>query len=751
MHYIVYETEECIKLAEKYNCITELSKLKAKIEIEQSIGTFERYLPSPYIRKYIGANFRLIAAEVGLDNNSFICFLKILPRGSKEYKDWLSNLSLFNGEIPSHKTIVEYYKNNASKDKIELPDLTTAEYEFLLTLHPNFTQNEEIIIESIDWVNTINQGEYEPYKLQFRNLLLELVENKDKYCNKNEIIGIQKDIAINYAYKPDINKYFLILPVLLRKSDCDISKITNKYINLEKIQDASELIKYGRKSYPSYVLADDDIWLSIQKNSEGNLALSPEENTILDKIRNNLNDSARYPIFINGRPGSGKTTILQYLYSDIIHFIFSNDATEFKQYPIYLTYNDNLLTVAKKTIKSILKCNADKVTNKSFNLDSVDFIDNYEKCFSTFQNMLYGFLDDSELPCFKRERYVDYTKFKELWYRDIPKNPDTYIRKKINPESAWHVIRTYIKGMSFTKNAYFDDEAYQYELARDQKTISDELFRNIYTKVWKGWYQQLLISQHYWDDQDLARYVLDEKKDLAKYSAIFCDEAQDFTKIELEIIINLTFFKKRSIPLEQLKNIPYAFAGDPFQTLNPTGFNWESVKANYHENIIKELDKSGASKLQLNYFELAFNYRSTKTIVGFSNIIQLLRGTLFGIKNLTAQKTWFTNDTKKPQFIYNNSMEIEKELQGQEEIVIIIPCQAGEEIEWVKSDPILREFALQEDKLIRNILSPMRAKGLEFNRVIIYNFGHQAAIDYQDYSLEKVLYSDEKAFENNPE
>jgi hypothetical protein len=71
------------------------------------------------------------------------------------------------------------------------------------------------------------------------------------------------------------------------------------------------------------------------------------------------------------------------------------------------------------------------------------------------------------------------------------------------------------------------------------------------------------------------------------------------------------------------------------QTLNPTGFDWAAVQAGFHEKIVQSLDPLGDSQLQFNYQPLGFNYRSSKSIVGFCNVIQLLRGVLFGKKDLS--------------------------------------------------------------------------------------------------------------------
>lgn len=54
----------------------------------------------------------------------------------------------------------------------------------------------------------------------------------------------------------------------------------------------------------------------------------------------------------------------------------------------------------------------------------------------------------------------------------------------------------------------------------------------------------------------------------------------------------------------------------------------------------------------------------------------------------------------------------------------IIPCQEGEEISFVQGDDFLREIAFDaKEEIARNVLSPTRAKGLEFARVVLYKFG----------------------------
>ena len=163
-----------------------------------------------------------------------------------------------------------------------------------------------------------------------------------------------------------------------------------------------------------------------------------------------------------------------------------------------------------------------------------------------------------------------------------------------------------------------DPEFYE-ELARDSKSISDVTFKLIYEKVWK-WYLELCVKEEYWDDQDLVYSVLKYSTDrLSRYPAIFCDEAQDFTNTELELIERLSLYSDRGLPNYLAKRVPFAFAGDPFQTLNPTGFNWSAMQASFHDNIVQKIDGSGKLKFKFPRIVFQLPFVGTNCKAGKSN------------------------------------------------------------------------------------------------------------------------------------
>jgi hypothetical protein len=379
-----------------------------------------------------------------------------------------------------------------------------------------------------------------------------------------------------------------------------------------------------------------------------------------------------------------------------------------------------LLDSAKKNIDDILKCNS-SIALHTNELSCQSLLKTHEKCYGIFHKFLLDLLPPVIKLKFPLNKKIHFSIFRNLWDKRRKKDPINEIRK-LSPELTWHVLRSYIKGMRYEVENDFSAESYC-DLPKNQQTVQIETFKRIYDHVWNGWYKPLCEEDGYWDDQDLVFTVINEPNiDLSQYPAIFCDEAQDFSKLELDLILRLSLYSKRNISPHELKHVPFAFAGDPFQTLNPTGFEWESLQANFHEKIVSGLDKSSIGKLEFNYQELSYNYRSGKFIVGLCNLIQLLRGIFFDQKDLKPQQNWFDADSSMPVYFNVKDPLCEKKLKDQTELVIILPCQEGEEEEYVNQDDFLRNLAISEVD-IRNFLSPMRAKGLEFSRVVLYKFG----------------------------
>lgn len=485
---------------------------------------------------------------------------------------------------------------------------------------------------------------------------------------------------------------------------------------------ASNFTASAVRAYPEDIAWDHDTWKTIVKSEENtNLALSPEESEVLESIAQR-SASPGLPLFVNGRAGSGKSTMLLYLFADYCdRRLNSEDLTGD---PLFITYSERLLEHARTTVLSRLNSNAHYLGQRNqeegAEYDSSD-IDNF---FSSFQALLRRQLPQDQRKHFEPERRVTFALFKEAYENDC-NLPDA---KKVSSGLAWHVIRSFIKG-------HETDDVAPGEYAElpesDKQSVAQRQYESIYEHVYQ-WYCKYLQKNNLWDDQDLVRQVL-ELNSFETVPVVFCDEAQDFTRLELDFIRRLSTFSHYDFELRPTEYLPFAFAGDPLQTLNPTGFRWDPLKATFHEQLLQNLPSDSARKRSIRMEELKYNYRSQAPIVHVCNLILAWRKHLFGA-TLEPQMSWFaqsSDDANPPRrFITDGSIEAAKIRRFLEEgRTIIVPCEEGKEREYIDNDPFLKE-SIELDETSgdppRDVMTAVEAKGLDLDQVVVYGFGDYA-------------------------
>ena len=658
----------------------------------------------------------------------YVLFVDILPRNElpNSYDEIIFD--------KADEVYIDFIEKNKPKIEEEIIDLN--DYNELLNI--KHEDEYEICYESFEFVRNLKKYTRKEFDKIFR--LIKSVVNEDEggVFKNYKTIFYHTDGEFNLYYKRLRDNEVEILLLIDVSKDGEIS---DEYLNkLDEIVYKDELTKRASKSYPLSIFLEDEAndWIEyIIKNSDGNIALSPEEESILISLKSYQNDK-KYPFFINGRAGSGKSTILQYLFGDyIIKFLELKQTKDLKYQPLYLTYNDRLKEKAIEKVVSIILAKTDSALKEKLNLKTKDVvyrkIEDFFKSFDTKEgeNFLEELLSSNKKPnSLKDKTKVSFGEIKEHFKKQIKTKGKRY-QRDFTPELVWYVIRSLIKGMGIDTL-----EKYQ-NLSRDLRIIRDETFNIVLNEFYKTYQNNYLKQNNYYDDLDLVLEVFKQNAFDKKYSVIFCDEAQDFTKIEFDMILNLNIFLEKNIKIDNFdyKNIPIVFAGDPFQTINPTGFSFKYLEANVYQSYLeKNITKE---KIVFNPKELEFNYRSNEEIVKFSNLIQVLRGILFRDKDISLQTKWLDDykEGKSLLFYLDNNKEIKKFLKEKDFLHFIFPIDQRQDKSYdgvLKQDEFITKFFEKKE-----YDTPLKVKGLEFPWVVLYKFGDFYLENYDE--IEKFL------------
>lgn len=729
----VYITEQCRKDIERQNYMSFIETFKNKIEKGQRTDVFERF-PPPFLKKRFERQVRVVAKECLLEGHTVVAFLRLLVRGGAEYKAFgaadykvLPGFDRMEAEL-SDAALMKFIESRQEPPVPPPPQPSSEESGYL---HSALSATHDIYrdyhcCETKLWVDTIEKEEFANRLNIFVDPIFETLDSNESglaeaRCSQDNRFGFL------YRRVPERNTLILFTPF---KDKAPRERVQELYADLlidgELSMEAA--LKRSKRAYPHELLLNEDAWFRVQKDKDGNMALSLEEIEVLESARKT---EGGYPLFINGRAGSGKSTILQYLFSEYLcHHLETGKPTAG---PVLFACNDELLARSSSSVRAILQARhgRSEARSQQFSEWIKPHQDDLRGAFRNFHAWLHQLADNEE---FSTEKLIDYGKFKQWWEGRFAKEPSA--RKLFDADISWHVIRTYIKGIS--PEGYLEPDDYL-EIPTKQKSVTPETYQIIFEKVW-GRYREDQKEKGYWDHQDLARYVLENNLVQPAHPAVFCDEAQDFTRIELEALHRHCLFNARTLNALDLGRVPLAFAGDPFQTLNPTGFRWEATKAFFTEKFIRSFP--GQSR-ELNYCELTYNYRSSRHIVRFCNSIQLVRSVAFGFPEIKPQHPWEDDEDAPSVFCYERGdLDVLKTLKSQSEIRIIVPCEEGGEAEWARENGLAEFVEFDEANVPKNVVSPTRVKGLEFTRVVLFGFagacpaGLRKAISTSATSLE---------------
>ncbi len=769
---LIYQSTEFKRLAQDSTVQRDIEKHLNKMQrvavLPDNRVPFYSEKRGPYLVGHFSAHNRPIIAElVTVDGKQVLYFHTLFFNHDNEYEAFNAKVRAYNtgdkrnpppyqADLAALAKWLKGQKPSETKERLPLapeyePWLQRPQWETDWVVyegsewvsrfpHREFCEHWESLHEAvgtaIDWATSNRKGLNEVEIITIDRFPIYITQKRELWIafslhNVPLPAGNKASLTQTSAQADRIRKViFLLAPFDHQPDSAELGELVEQnYHFLLKPEEElcfDDVATDASKVYPWDIILDSNLWHEIQSEENVHLALSAEEENILLSLSglNNPTDEYRLPIFINGRAGSGKSTILFYLFREyMVRFLkarkkCNHEAVELKGLPLFLTYNQELLSIARDRVRRMLK------TRLLDTYDTEELKEFTNQLMRPFREFLRSLLPKDE-PIYDRylddARRVTFHEFKRLYFEDL-KNPEA---KKLSPDLCWYVIRTFIKG--YTLEGYLEPEDYV-KIPSKEQTIPAEDFQIIHKTVWK-WYADYLKNHDLWDDQDLVRVVLDSgEMPKEEYAALFCDESQDFTRLELNLILQASIFSRYDLSkISHVACLPFAFAGDPLQTLNPIGFRWSRVEAIFHDQIIQTVDRDKRLNIRMKHLDdLDYNYRSTRPIVEFSNGILLLRNFLFN-QETRPQRFWGKGKVAFPplKFIVED-LSLDVLRRSLQDTILLIPCDEGGEVDFIQRDTkILANLFpdIQPGKPPKNILSAVSAKGLEFPRIILYKFG----------------------------
>ena len=317
-------------------------------------------------------------------------------------------------------------------------------------------------------------------------------------------------------------------------------------------------------------------------------------------------------------------------------------------------------------------------------------------------------------PEFDEQKNVNFSKFQYKFFsrRNYP---------KLNAELAWYGIRSILRGQCLKNSigSYLDEADRELILTRGQ--FPEESVESL-IKCHRD-YSKWLKKKGYHDDMDIALEtwkLLEQDNEWVGFDLfdeIYLDEAQDLTDLEFRILMKL-------LKPERVTSI--VLAGDPLQTINPTGFNWANLKAMMFDSL-REFNTTLTKSDIADPMILTTNFRTPRNIVSVGNVVLRKRTDL--TKDEDQEQTSNVPDGDILILIVTEAHKDElTELFRQDDAVnrFIITSKSDEDgvARLISEDEIIQ--VEPEDTRVRSITE---VKGLETDTVVLYKFATNFSSD----------------------
>lgn len=425
-------------------------------------------------------------------------------------------------------------------------------------------------------------------------------------------------------------------------------EIQNEIIDLEIIEsDIDELV--SNVQWKIITTEDDWIDLILNKDKDLPLKLSQEESEIATHYGS---------VLLSGFAGTGKTTIGLY------RLVKSLNDFEYHHHRLYVAYNPLLVNYAQEQFNKLSKS---EINSEIFK-------------FKTINKLCLDILNSHNINL-DPEDAIDFQTFQEIY--KLPQ------RQKYPANLVWEEIRGLIKGSQLsTEHKLLSEQEYQDLGKKRSASIPVEERSQIYRLA--IWYQNKLNQENRFDEIDLARKVLKitQNSEVNKYQIIICDEVQDLTELQIELLLKLLNPEGKIL-----------FTGDTNQMISPSGFRWGDLTTRFYEH-----------KLNIQQKTLQHNFRSINSLSHLATQFLKVRCRILEETSTIQELSPLKNHQFGGKIIQASVDNL---------LININYLQSG--------DAILVRTEAEREQLKARFASELvftieQAKGLEFDSVFILNF-----------------------------
>jgi len=430
------------------------------------------------------------------------------------------------------------------------------------------------------------------------------------------------------------------------------------------------------------------------------------------------------PLLIDGHAGSGKSIILALR----IAFQFKGYDKHFKTTRdpprlLVVAYNQRVLNMIQDYVDYWMNRLIDEPDQYRNNIEFIPTL--------TLYHSLVKKMDHENIPdpmsMDSHKRFVSFYRFETEFFSKI-------MTSDVSAEQAWHFIRGILKGQGFgwygNEEISIKDFASIHPGGRIARKFTELMPEKLVEELLAIFhrYENWRHDEGLIDDIDLVRRAFtainaeaEEKPEderpfmserLNRYDDLFVDEAQDLTSKEFELLTHLL----RESPTR------IVVGGDPLQTINPTGFSWNSL-----ETFLYTLIDGMASRSE----RMLVSHRLPKKLVDFSNVIIQARS---GIKEGDLDLMEAADRVRNEGFIAKVSYDQENaEERGLIEEILTDSLASNTGILlWARDSSELREKTELDTILVTgneyeeeifDTHSIESVKGLEYDTIILYRFG----------------------------